>query len=333
MYLMSGPVAPRPHRRALLGLLAAAAPWCAVTRAVAQPYPDRPVRLLVGYPPGGGTDFLARIVATKLSGALGQQVVVLNQPGASGAIALERLVRSPADGHNLIVISAADTILPALRRLPFDMAQDLMPVAPAALGALGLVVHPALPVRTVAELIALARQRPDALHFGSPGVGNSQHLAGEVFNRLAGTRIVHVPFKGGGEVINATVAGDIQVAFPSLAPVMPLVEDGKLRLLAVTTRTRSAAAPAVPSVAEAGLPGYDRATWFGLAAPAGLPAAIATQLNAALSAAMQDAETRQLLRRQGLEPMTATVAEFTAFVRAELAQNAELVRGMNIPAE
>jgi tripartite-type tricarboxylate transporter receptor subunit TctC len=327
---MNGPVALRAGRRALLAIAGAAA---LPRPARAQRYPDRPVRLLLGYPPGGGTDVLARIVANRLSAALGQQVVVLNQPGASGAIALERLVRSPPDGYSLIVISAADTILPALRRLPFDMAQDLLPIAPAAVGALGLVVNPALPVRSVQDLVALARQRPDALHFGSPGVGNSQHLAGEVFNRLAGTRLVHVPFKGGGEVINATMSGDIQVAFPSLAPVLPLVEDGKLRLLAVTPATRSAAAPEVPSIAEAGVAGYDRATWFGLAAPAGLPPAIAEQLNAALTAAMTDTETRQVLRRQGLEPMTAGTAQFAAFVRTELAQNAELVRGMSIPAE
>jgi tripartite-type tricarboxylate transporter receptor subunit TctC len=319
-------------RRSLLALAALAAPL-ARAHAQAPRYPDRPVRLHLGYPPGGGTDVVARLVAARMTQALGQQVAVINMPGASGAIALERVVRSPADGYSLIVISAADTILPALRALPFDMARDLAPVAPAAIGALGLVVHPSVPARNVQELIALAKARPDTLHFGSPGVGNSQHLAGEVFNKMAGTRIVHVPFKGGGEVITATLAGDIQVGFPSLAPVLPLVQDGKLRLLAVTPRTRSPSVPETPTIAEAGVPGYDRATWFGVAAPAGVPSEILLQLNAAITQGMQDAETRQQLRRQGLDPMTGSLDEFAAFVRNELVENAALVRSMGIPAE
>jgi tripartite-type tricarboxylate transporter receptor subunit TctC len=261
-------------------------------------------------------------------------VVVINLPGASGAIALERVVRSPPDGYSLIMISAADTILPALRaRLPFDTGRDLVPVGPAATGALGLVVHPGLPVRNVQELIALAREKPEGLNYGSPGVGNSQHLAGELFNRLANVRIVHVPFKGGAEAINATVAGDIQLCFPSIAPALPLVADGKLRLLAVTSKARSASVPDTPTIAEAGVPGYDRSTWFGIAAPVGLLREILLQLNTALSTAMRDTETRQLLQRQGLEPMTATQEEFSAFVRSELTENAQLVRSMGITAE
>lgn len=318
------------RRRGLVALTGLSALGAA---PAALAYPDRPVRLHVGYPAGGGTDYVARLVAARLTAALGVAVVVINLPGASGAIALERVARSPADGYGLIVVSAADTILPALRRLPFDMERDLAAVAPAVTGALGLVVNPALPVRTVAELIALAKARPGALNYGSPGVGNSQHLAGEVFNRLAGTRIVHVPFRGGAEAITATVAGDTQVTFASIAPALPLVAEGRLRLLAVTTAARSAAVPEVPTVAEAGVPGYDRATWFGVAAPAGTPAPIVGQLHDALAGAMRDEETRRTLLTQGLEPFHATTEAFAAFLRAELAGNAALVRDMGVPAE
>jgi tripartite-type tricarboxylate transporter receptor subunit TctC len=324
----------RASRRRSLAFLACAVAVGASPLAWSQTWPDKPIRLYVGYPAGGGTDYVARMVAAKVSDVLGQQVLVVNLPGATGAIALDRVAHSPPDGYNLIVISAADTILPALRAtLPFDMRRDLTPVAPAVTGALALVVNPALPAKNVKELIALAQAKPGTLNYGSPGVGNSQHLAGEFFNQMAKVKIVHVPFKGGAEAINATVAGDIQVAFASLAPALPLVEGGKLRMLAVTTKTRSAAAPNTPTIAEAGVPGYDRATWFGVAAPAGTPRDIVVKLNAAISRAMQGADTRETLLKQGLEPMTLSADQFSAFVHEELTQNAALVQGMGIKAE
>ncbi len=206
-------------------------------------------------------------------------------------------------------------------------------MGPAATGALGLVVHPGLPVHSVKELIALARSRPGELNFASPGVGNSQHLAGEAFNRLAGVRIVHVPFKGGGEAINATIAGDVQLAFASIAPALPLVQGGKLRLLAVTPKNRSAAVPDVPTIAEAGVPGYDVSTWFGIAAPAGTPREIVQRTNAALVRAMQTPDTRETLLKQGLEPITATADQFRTFVLDEMAKNAALAREIGLKAE
>ncbi|MBG9387399.1 tripartite tricarboxylate transporter substrate binding protein [Caenimonas aquaedulcis] len=322
----------RRHLMAGLGAVFAAASTPAAWAQSA--WPDKPIRLYVGYPAGGGTDYVARMIAAKLSQELGQQVLVMNMPGATGAIALERVAHSPPDGYSLIVISAADTILPALRaKLPFDMRHDLALVAPAVTGALALVVNPALPVKNVRELVALAQARPGALNYGSPGVGNSQHLAGEFFNRLAKVKIVHVPFKGGAEAINATVAGDIQVAFASLAPALPLVEAGKLRMLGVTTRSRSAAAPGTPTIAEAGVAGYDRATWFGIAAPAGTPREIVAKLNAAIARGMQGADTREMLLKQGLETMSQSPEQFAAFVQEELSQNAAIVQEMGIKAE
>jgi tripartite-type tricarboxylate transporter receptor subunit TctC len=326
MQAPSGPCS----RRALLALLAATAGM----RALAQAPSAAPILLFVGYPPGGGTDFVARLVAARMAQALDQPVTVMNLPGATGAIALDKVAKAAPDGRTLAVISAADTILPALRaNLPFDLRRDLAPVAPAAVGALGLVVHPGLAARSVKELVALAKAKPGALNFASPGIGNSQHLAGETFNRLAGTRIVHVPFKGGGEAMNATIAGDVQVAFASLAPALPLVQAGKLRLLAVTPKARSAAVPDVPTIEEAGVPGYDVSTWFGIAAPAGTPRELLQRLNAAAVRGMQSPDAREALIRQGLEPMAGSVEQFTAFVQAELARNAALAREIGLKAE
>lgn len=318
------------QRRRVLALLASPLAF----PVAAQPAGAGPIQLYVGYPPGGGTDFVARLVAARMSQVLDQQVTVMNLPGATGAIALDKVVKSAPDGRTLVVMSAADTILPALRAsLPFDLRRDLAPVAPAVVGALGLVVHPGLPVRSVRELVALAKSKPGALNFASPGVGNSQHLAGETFNKLAGTRIVHVPFKGGAEAMNATIAGDVQLAFASLAPALPLVQAGKLRLLAVTPKTRSAALPDVPTIEEAGVPGYDVATWFGIAAPAGTPRELLQRLNAAVLRGMQGADTRETLLKQGLEPTTGTPEQFTAFVQHELARNAALAREIGLKAE
>lgn len=303
-------------------------------RAWAQPSSQRPIQLYVGYPAGGGTDYVARLIAARLTQVLDQQVVVMNLPGATGAIALDRVAKAAPDGHSLVVLSAADTILPALRlSLPFDLHRDIVPVAPAASGALGLVVYTGLPVRSVRELIALAKSKPGELNFASPGVGNSQHLAGEAFNRLAGTRIVHVPFKGGAEAINATIAGDVQIAFASIAPALPLVEAGKLRMLAVTPKTRSAALPATPTIAEAGVPGYDASTWFGLGAPAGTSKEIVQRLGAAVALAMQVPGTREVLLKQGLEPMNATPEQFALFVHSELSRNAALVSDIGLKPE
>lgn len=293
-----------------------------------------PIQLYVGYPPGGGTDFVARLVAARLSLALDQTVTVMNLPGATGAIALDKVAKSAPDGRTLVVLSAADTILPALRaNLPFDLRRDLAPVSPAVRGALALVVTPSLPARNVRELVALAKAKPGELNFASPGVGNSQHLAGETFNRLAGTRIVHVPFKGGAEAMNATIAGDVQMAFASVAPVLPLVQAGKLRLLAVTPKVRSSALPDTPTIDEAGVPGYDVGTWFGIAAPGGTPRDVLARLNAATGKALASADVRETLLKQGLEPASAGVEQFTSFVHEQLSRNATLAREIGLKAE
>ena len=318
------------RRREVLGLLG-----CVIASgAAAQSAREGPIQLYVGYPPGGGTDFVARLVAAKLSQVLDQQVMVMNLPGATGAIALDKVAKSAPDGRTLVVMSAADTILPALRaKLPFDLRRDIAPVARFVTGALGMVVHVGLPARSVQELVALAKSRPGELNFASPGVGNSQHLAGESFNRLAGTRIVHIPFKGGAEAMNATIGGDVQVAFASIAPALPLVQAGKLRLLAVTSGTRSPAVPDTPTIDEAGVPGYDVTTWFGVAGPAGMPRDVMQRLDGAVTRAMQAPEMREALLKQGLEPSPSGHEAFTRFVHDELAKNAALARAIGLKAE
>lgn len=318
-----------PTRRAALALLAATTAGLATAQGR-----DRPIQLYLGYPPGGGTDYVARLLAARMQQLLDQQVVVMNLPGATGAIALDRVAKSAPDGHTLVVLSAADTVLPAIRaNLGFDLRRDLAPVAPACIGALALVVNPQLPVHNVKELVALAKSRPGVLNFSSPGVGNSQHLAGEAFDRLAGVNMVHVPFKGGAEAMQAVVAGDVQVAYPSIAPALPMVQAGKLRLLAVTPAKRSAAVPDTPTIAEAGVPGYDVSTWFGVAAPAGTPREVLARLNDAINRAMAAPDARDALMKQGLEPTSGSVEQFTAFVQDELTRNAQLARDIGLKAE
>lgn len=321
-------------RRTALLQLGALALGPAGLAAQAQPYPDRPLRLFVGYSAGGGTDQVARLLAQKLSELLGQQVVVFNQPGATGAIAVEKVATAPADGYTLLLISVADTVVPALRaRLPYNLQRDIVGVAPIVGGPLALVVNPALPVRNVQELVALAKASPGKLNYSSPGVGNSLHLAAEEFKKMTQTDIVHVPFKGAAEAVTATAAGDVQVCFPVLSSALPLVETGKLRLLAVTGAHRAAALPEVPTLAESGLPGYDRTTWFGLAAPAGTPAAAIARLNQAVNKVMATPEMREFYARQNFEPMSGSAERFNAFVHSEITQSAALIRELGIRPE
>ncbi|MES3000517.1 MAG: tripartite tricarboxylate transporter substrate binding protein [Pseudomonadota bacterium] len=316
------------RRRTLLALLATAA------GAASAQSRDKPITLCVGYPPGGGTDYVARLLAQRMSTLLDQQVIVLNLPGATGMIALERVAKSAPDGNTLVLMASGDTILPALRtNLPVDLRRDLAFVAPVVRGPLALVVNPALPVKSVADLVALAKAKPGVLNFGSPGVGNAQHLAGEAFDRAAGVKMVHVPFKGGAEATNGIISGDVQVGYLSIAPAMPLVQAGKLRLLAVTTKARSAAAPDTPTIAELGFPGYDVSSWFGVAARAGTPRDVLLKLNDIITRALQGPEAKEALLKQGLEQMIETPDQFTATVQAAITHNAALARDIGLKAE
>lgn len=330
---MSSPK-PVSRREALTLLAAGTAVVLPLASANAQSYPAHPIRLFVGYSAGGGTDQVARSLAQKLSEQLGQQVVVINQPGATGAIAVEKVATAPADGYTLLLLSIADTVVPALRaKLPYDLQKDIIGVAPIVGGPLALVVNPNLAARNVRELIALAQSQPGKLTYGSPGVGNSLHLTAEQFKLMTRTDMLHVPFKGAAEAVAATVAGQVDVCFPVLSSVLPLVDAGKLRLLAVTGARRASTLPNVPTIAESGVPGFDRSTWFGLAAPAGTPRDVVARLNAAVNRVMDTAEMRQMHAKQNFEPMTGSAESFQAFVQSEITQSAALIKGLGIKPE
>jgi tripartite-type tricarboxylate transporter receptor subunit TctC len=232
----------------------------------AQTYPTKPIRLVVGFSAGSAADFTGRLLAQKLAEQLGQSIIVENRVGAGGTIATERVVSAAADGYTLLLITAPETAQPALRKLPYDMERDLAPISLVTIGAFVLVVHPSVPARNVKELIALARAQPGKLSYGTSGVGSSAHLAGALFNALAGVNIVHVPYKGSPEVVVANVSGQVDLSFPSNVAVLPLIPIGKLRPLALPSAKRSTLMPSIPTLSESGVPGYDRYSWYGISA-------------------------------------------------------------------
>jgi tripartite-type tricarboxylate transporter receptor subunit TctC len=302
--------------------------------ASAQNYPVKPIRLLFGYTAGGAGDVSARLLAQKLSESLGQNVVVENRPGASGAIADEAVARAPADGYTLLYAAGSTAILPALRaKLPYDVARDFAPVALVVITSFALTLHPSVPAQDVKSLIALARAQPGKLTFSSPGVGSSSHFAAEVFKMMAGVNMLHVPFKGPPEAITAVVSGELDVGFPSVTGALPFLATQRLRALAVSSAARAAQLPAVPTLNEAGLAGYERAGWNGVLAPAGVPRDIITRLNAAIVRAVNLPEIKEAFSKQGLEMQTGTPEQFAAFIRRELAQNAKVVKFAGIRTE
>lgn len=305
-----------------------------VFNASAQTYPDMPVRVLVGYTAGGATDFTARTVAQKLSELLSQQVVVVNVPGASGSIATTRVAASAPDGYTLLIMTGADTIQPALRaKLPYNVERDFAPVSLVVTGAYALVVHPSVPARNVKELVALASSQQRKLSYGSAGIGNSSHLAGELFNLLAKVHTVHVPYKGASESVVGTASGEVDMSYPSVSASLPLLAAGKLRALAVTSAKRASLMPSIPTLNESGLAGYDSSTWYGVSAPAGVPKEIIARLNAAIGKAVNTTAMKESFSKQGLEPQTNTPEQFAAFIHGELLKNAKLIKLAGVKPE
>jgi len=288
------------------------------TAAFAQPYPSRPVKIVVPFPPGGGNDFIARFVAQRLTPALGQQVIVENKPGAGGIIGVEAGLKAPPDGYTLTLISSAYTITPHLYRLQFDPLADIAPIIQMSRGPLVAVVHPAVPARNARELIELARREPGRLNFASSGQGSTIHLAAELFAMRAGIKMNHIPYKGTSQALTDTIGGQVDLYFSSTAPAIPHIRSGKLRALGVTTAERIAAEPAIPTLAEAGLPGYEVILWHGLAGPKGLPRAIVDRINAEVSALVQLKETADQLQTDGVAPMRSTPEELQATIRKEI---------------
>jgi len=315
-------------------LLLALLTLCA--NAAAQSYPTRPIRLVVPYPPGGPLDIMARAIGQKLTEAWSQPVVVDNRAGAGGNIGADLVAKSPADGYTLLMGAVAThAINPTLYgKVPYDPIRDFAPVALVAQVPNVLVVNPAVPARTVRELIELARAKPGTLNFGSGSTGSTGHLAGELFNTMAGVKMVHIPYKGGAPAMADLLAGQVQLMFDNLANALPNVKAGRLRALAVTTLARSPAVPDLPTVAESGLPGFDLTTWFGLMVPAATPPEIVARLNAEIVRALAARDLRERLEKMGAEvPINNTPEHFAAFIRSEAAKYAKVVKDSGATVE
>ena len=296
--------------------------------AVAQTYPTKSVRLVVAFAAGGTTDILARVLAQKITAATGQQFIVDNRPGAGGTIGSDLVAKSPADGYTLNFGSTSSiAVAPSLyQNLPYDLLRDFMPVTEVADGPFVLAVHPSLPVRNVKELIALAKDRPDTLNFGSSGNGTSLHLAGEYLKFLANIKMMHVPYKGIGQAVPDLVAGQLQLMFSDMAPFDPFVKAGKLRAIAVTTGKRSTLYPTLPSISEAGLPGFDLAGWYGVLVPTGTPRAVIERLNDEFRRALNAPDMTERYTTLGLVPVGSSPENFGVFIRSEVAKWGEIIK-------
>ena len=293
----------------------------------AQQYPVRAVRIVVASTPGVGVDIVARILAQKLPAGLGQQVIVDNRAGAGGNIGAEIVAKAPPDGYTLLMSTPAHAINSSLySKLNYDLARDFAPISIVSTGQYAVVVHPSLPARTIKELIALARSKPGALAYGSGGTGNSTHLDGELFNSMAKIRMLHVPYKGSGPALIDLLGGQLQVLFPNLTAVLQYLRNDRLRALGVTGPKRSALVLNVPTVSEAGLPGYVVTSYFGLLAPAGTPAAIVARLNAETARAVRSPDIQASLAAEGAEPASSTPEEFGAFLKQEIIRWAAVVK-------
>ncbi len=303
------------------------------TAAAAQDYPTKPLRLIIPFPPGGSNDVVGRIVATQLGERLGKQVVVDNRGGAGGVLGTEVAANAPPDGYTLLVISLAHTVNPGLYKLRYDPIKSFLPVAMIGSGANVLSVHPSVPVSSVQELIALAKQKPGELNYASAGPGSFQHMGSELFKLMANVDIVHVPFKGGGPAMIDVVGGHSHVLFSSLVQTMPHIRSGKLRALGTGGVKRSAILPDVPTIAEAGVPGYEMANWWGIVAPAGTPQAVVDRLSKELAVVLSAPETQKQFSTEGAEVVQKTPAEFGQFIETELTKWQRVVKEANIKPE
>ena len=297
-------------------------------------YPSKPVRLIVPYPPGGGTDTMARTLGLKLSEMLGQQVIVDNRPGGGANIGAELAAKSPPDGYTLLMCTIAHATAGSLyRKLGYDVLRDFTPVSLLATTPHILVIHPSVPVKSVKGLLALAKARPNELVYSSSGSGTPAHLAGELFKHMAGVSMVHVPYKGGGPSVVALLSGEVALAFATTPSVINHVKAGRLRAVAVTTARRSVATPELPTISELGLAGYDVGSWYGLLAPAGTQKDIVARINAESHKALRLPDVKQRMDASGFEALTSTPEEYGAFLRGEVDKWAKVVKAAGIRAD
>jgi tripartite-type tricarboxylate transporter receptor subunit TctC len=318
--------------RLMLALLAFAL-W--PTSAAAQGYPAKSIRFIVPFPPGGGNDTIARLIGQKLTAATGQQVLVDNRPGAGGAIGAEAAAKSPADGYTMFLAGVATHgINPNLRRkIPYDPLRDFDAVSLIASAPLLVVVHPSLPIKSVKQLVALAKARPGQINYASNGAGGSSHLAVELFNMMSGTKMTHIPYKGLAPALTDLLSGEVQVMFSSAVAMLPQVKAGKLRAIAMTGARRSPAIPDIPTVAEAGVPGYETGSWYGIVVPAGTPKAAIDRLSREIIAIVRAPEITSRLNDEAVIPVGSTPAEFSAHIRNELARWAKTIKQAGLAIE
>ena len=297
-------------------------------------YPAKPVRWVVPFPPGGGSDALARIMSPKLAETLGQQIVIDNRPGAGANIGAELAAKAPADGYTMLMGNVAHAINMSLYAKPgYDIVKDFAAINLLASTPNIVVVHPSLPARSIRELIVLAKARPGELDVASSGAGSSAHLASELFNSLAGTRMNHVPYKGGGPAVAALVSGEVSVGFATMPSVISHVKSGKMRALAVTTVKRSPATPDLPTVSEAGLTGYEAGTWYGLLVPVGAPKEALARLHVDSMKVLSAPDVKQRLDAAGFEPIGSTPEQFGTYIRSEVDKWTKVVRAAGVRVE
>ena len=289
------------------------------TPALAQQYPVKPVRIVIPFAPGGGTDFIARIMAQKLTESWGQQVIPDNRPGAGGTVGAELGAKAPPDGYTLTMLAGSYGVNPALYKLNFDPVNDIQPVIQIAKGPILVVVHPSMPVKTIKDLIALAKARPGQINYASSGQGSILHMATEHFSSMAGVRMNHIPYKGTGPAITDTVAGQTTLLFGSIATTLPQVKNGRLRAVAVTTMQRLAAQPEIPTVHESGLPNYDVTNWHGLMAPRGTPRPIVDKINADVTRIISQKDMEEKLMSDGVSPSGGSPELFSQILAKEIA--------------
>ncbi len=309
-------------------MLFAVAGWTSVAIAQTTGYPSKPIRLVLPYPPGGGSDTIVRPLAQRLSAEFGQQVVIDNRGGAGGAIGMEAVARAAPDGYTIVLALTAQLAVNVslYKKLPYDPVRDYAPITLLATGPYLLVVHPSLPVTSVKELIALARARPGQITYASSGNGSGGHLAAELLKSMTGTNMLHIPYKGGGPALIDVLAGQVQVLFATYVSSRGHIQTGRLRALGVSTAKRPAAIPDMPTISEAGVPGYDSGVWYAMLAPAGTPPDVITRLNHEIVRALNQPDFHKLLVDQAIDPIGGTPEQLGDFIRSEIAKWAKVVK-------
>jgi tripartite-type tricarboxylate transporter receptor subunit TctC len=325
----------KPIRKFLLALFILASATTSISVNSQTVYPNRPIKLISPFPPGGASDALARLVATKLSEGLGQTVTVDNRAGASGNIGHEAAAKSTPDGYTLLLSNSSSVVTnPHLfKKLPFDPLSDFAAISMVASAGQVLVVHPSVPVTTIAELTAFAKANPNKLNFGSGGKGIQSHISGEMYKSAVGVDIVHIPYKGTIQAVNDLLAGQVQMVFSDMAPALPHIKSGKLRAIAVTSSQRSAAVPDVPTISESGLPGFSSGVWWSVLAPKGTPVEIVNRINSEIGKMMQSSDVRETYARLGITPQHSTPSKVLENIRTESPVMAKILKAAGVEAE